>query len=180
MPLSSASLQPMELGLPLLGAAAVGALGSLALARSWRRHRLRARQQRGRRGELRALRLLERAGFRVTSEQVEASYALWVDGQAHAVTVRADAVVERRGRCYVVEVKTGGGASATDRHTRRQLLEYGHAFDCDGLILADMERETLQRVDFHPPHARSRSITAALVLACIAAALGTWLFLAGR
>lgn len=58
-------------------------------------------------------------------------------------------LAERRGRIYVVEVKTGKVAPNPEtRATRRQLLEYAHAFDTDGVLLADMESRKLMAIEF--------------------------------
>ncbi|MCA9667611.1 MAG: hypothetical protein KC503_18555 [Myxococcales bacterium] len=152
------------LWISLAGGALAGALLTTALARLWRRARARRRIARGLRGERRAMRLLERRGYRVIAEQVEGGYTLWVDGEPQQIALRADALVSRRGRTYLVEVKTGNSARATERNTRRQLLEYAHAFECDGLILADMERELLARVDLAPPRTASRRARGAIAL----------------
>ncbi len=71
-----------------------------------------------------------------------------VDGRPVEAGLRADLLVERRGRVFVAEVKTGPAARPTAPDTRRQLLEYRIAFDCDGVLLVDMDAERVLRVDF--------------------------------
>jgi len=110
---------------------------------------LQQRFERGRRGEVAALKWLTRRGFRILATQVSQDAHFWVNGQPRTATVRADMLAERRGRIYVVEVKTGKVAPNPEtRATRRQLLEYAHAFDTDGVLLADMESRKLMAIEF--------------------------------
>lgn len=128
---------------------AVVALGALALvqtlALAWRttarRWTLTRRARRARRGELDAEAILAREGFRVVGRQVRGTVTYRIDGAAREAAVVVDLLVEREGRRWVAEVKTG--AEAPDplaRPTRRQLLEYAHAFDGAGVLLVDAER----------------------------------------
>ena len=80
-----------------------------------------------------------------------------IDGQPVEVRSRADLLVEwTRGsipRRFVAEVKTGRRApEPTLPATRRQLLEYLHVFDVEGVLLVDMERRKIKRIGF--PQAR--------------------------
>ncbi len=131
----------------MLGAAAI----ALRLQR-WRLGwRLQRRAARGRLGETRAVGLLEAHGYQVLEEQVTGNTGLWVDGTWQPVKVRADLMASRNGKRFVVEVKTGQQApDPTASATRRQLLEYHHVFEADGLLLADMEREQLRVIAFGP------------------------------
>jgi hypothetical protein len=139
---------------PILVAVLLGAALVLAAAFGWilqrtlRRRRLRAQVLRAQVDEQRAVGLLRRAGFRVYGQQVQRTYAVSVDGEPHKATVRADLLAARGRRRYVVEVKTGKVARPTLATTRRQLLEYLLAFGVDGVMLADMERSRLHRVEF--------------------------------
>jgi hypothetical protein len=108
--------------------------------------RLGRRRRRGARAELRALRLLERGGYRLVAEQPRRTGCILVDGEPETFDLRADAVVEKDGERLVVEVKTGAAASA--RETRRQLLEYLWAFGLDGALLVDMAAGRIYRVEF--------------------------------
>lgn len=71
-----------------------------------------------------------------------------VDGRLREFTVRADGIVRRRFRRYVVEVKTGARATVAHRATRRQLFEYAHAFSCRAVLLVDAGRGAVRRVEF--------------------------------
>jgi len=96
------------------------------------------------------MRLLRRAGYRIEQREVTATVRALVDGRAEEYRVRVDVVVSRRRRIYVAEIKAGpDSATLANRFTRRQLLEYAHAFrEADGLILVDAHRGRIQRVEF--------------------------------
>lgn len=141
----------------------IGMLAVLLLLAGWGGHRLRRAQQghrlqrraaRGREGEQEAERLLKRQGYQVLDRQVTQESGLWVDDDYHPVKLRADFLVEKGGETFVVEVKTGEVApDPTSAATRRQLLEYAHAYPVDGLLLADMNEGTLRRIVFERPSA---------------------------
>ncbi len=146
------------LALLFLGAAMLGAAG---LANAWRRYRLRRklgqRAHQGRQGERAACQLLRQSGYHILDVQRTQQGAVHVDGTPHSYHVRADYLVESnrgatRGRRYVVEVKTGHEApQPTSRATRRQLLEYQHVYDVDGILLADMQSRKLHHIRFDQP-----------------------------
>ncbi|MBX3252177.1 MAG: hypothetical protein KF901_33695, partial [Myxococcales bacterium] len=95
----------------------------------------------GGRGEGDAERVLRDAGYVIEARQVTARYALDVDGGAEEVLVRADFLARRGAARYVADAKGGERASRiTDRATRRQLIEYLHAYDVDGALLVDATR----------------------------------------
>jgi hypothetical protein len=102
-------------------------------------------------GERRARTLLKKEGYRIQAEQSSGTYSLLVDGQRVPVRLRADFIVERRGRVYVAEVKSGEeSVKVTGRATRRQLLEYLFAFDVHGVLLLDMHESCIREVNFPP------------------------------
>jgi Holliday junction resolvase-like predicted endonuclease len=139
----------------LLLALALGAVGALWLRARLVRRQMRRRFARGRDGERRAARLLERAGYRILEDQLSQETGFWIDDQWCPVTVRADFLVARRGKVYVAEVKTGKTApNPAATATRRQLFEYAHVYDADGLLLVDMEARRLRCVRFDPRAAR--------------------------
>ena len=88
------------------------------------------------------------------------------DGAAQTVDVRADLIVTRGGRRFVAEVKTGELAPRLATvATRRQLLEYAHAFDVDGVLLVDPEAGRVAEVTFPMRHAARPLARPWLVLA---------------
>jgi len=115
----------------------------------WRGFVLRRRAARARDGEARARALLERRGWSVIAEQPVTEWRALLGGEAQAFVVRADFLVERGGRVYVAEVKTGAAAPRLDTAaTRRQLLEYQVAYGADGVLLVDAEAGAVRVVDF--------------------------------
>ena len=128
---------------------ALGQAGSTWLSRFLRRRRILSRVARAGDGEREAARYLQNAGFTVLGAQVASTYTLLVDDAAMSIDVRADLVVTKDERRFVVEVKTGKVAPRLDTPaTRRQLLEYQLAFDVDGVLLFDAEAEALRTVVF--------------------------------
>ncbi len=131
-------------------AAALALFALRVVVRAWlRRARIHARLERAYDGESRAREWLEDAGYVIVGAQVSGSYVVTIDGEAIAIGVRADYVVERRGRRFVAEVKTGAEATRIETTaTRRQLLEYQIAFDCDGVLLIDANEGRIHTVTF--------------------------------
>lgn len=140
--------------------------------RSWGRGvQRRARFTRGAEGEREAVGLLEARGFTIEAAQVAATYEIAVDGDAVVASVRADYVVRLGSRRYVAEVKTGRAApSLATATTRRQLLEYQHAFGVVGVLLVDADARTIQQVDFRVP-ARTSLLPWAAAAAIVVGAL---------
>lgn len=133
------------LAVALLWALAI-AVGRWRVATARRRRFLRARE-----GEREAAGLLEAGGFAIEGAQVATHYDAIVDGDATRIELRADYVVTRRGRRYVAEVKTGRVAPRIETaSTRRQLLEYRHAFDVDGVLLVDADARRIHLVELPP------------------------------
>ncbi len=140
----------------------LGVIFLLALA--WWRARGRVGRANRRRqrvasvGEEEAEALLAAEGFRVLERQVTARWTLHVDGEPQPVHCRADLLVQARSRSafprgqrFVAEVKTGDRAiDPTHPATRRQLMEYLHVFDVDGVLLVDMVHRRVHHVAFHP------------------------------
>ena len=149
----------------------------LAWLRGAPRRRLRALSARGAAGEVDAVRILDDAGFAIDGAQVSTSLELRVDGILVEAVVRADYLVSRRGRRYVAEVKTGRVAPRLDSAvTRRQLFEYRHAFDVDGVLLVDADAGQVREVEFPmlPPPRRSPAALWLLVGSLIGASLMWW------
>ncbi|MFN7143081.1 MAG: hypothetical protein ACK4YP_04850 [Myxococcota bacterium] len=140
---------PYVLAVVALLGAVVGAVVFARLRRWVRAVQLRAKMRRARRREALAEGLLRDAGYDVVATQVTAPCPLLHDGEAYAPDVRADYLVERRGRLYVAEAKSGPRATdPTERATRRQLLEYAVTYDVDGVLLVDTEEGTVSTVEF--------------------------------
>ena len=143
----------------LVAAAAVlAATLALWLWARWRRfvgsRRATIRSARALAGESDAEPLLVAEGYRIVARQVPLTWAVYRGGDVLDVLLRADLLVERDGRLFVAEVKTGERAPCLSHAaTRRQLLEYFHAFDCDGVLLVDVEGGEIHEIAFAPPAA---------------------------
>jgi hypothetical protein len=99
-------------------------------------------------GERDAQELLASAGYEVLARQVEGSWTIRANGEPKTFGLRADYLVARDRRRFIAEVKTGRLApSLAHAGTRRQLLEYGAAFDVDGVLLVDADRGTITHVE---------------------------------
>ncbi len=161
--------------LALVAIVAVVQSARLAFARWLPGHRLRVARERGADGEARAEPLLRAHGYTVVARQAPVTYDVSVDGAWRAIELRADFVVEREGRRFVAEVKTGRLAPRLDTSaTRRQLLEYRIAFDVAGVLLVDVDAGRVHAVEFPLPLTRAESATGVAWLAwlCVGGALG--------
>lgn len=139
---------PAPLALAFAAGVVLGALLTRRVGRALDGLRRRRRASRAGKGERRAVRLSRRAGYSVRGTQVRHRYTMWVDGRPVSVGLRADLSLVRRGRTVVAEAKTGRPADPTHDRTRRQLLEYAHAFGCDRVLLVDGESGRLSEVEF--------------------------------
>ena len=141
---------PIPLELLVASCLLIGILAGVSLARSGRARAVDRSRRLGARGSERALRLLRRKGYRIERLEAAATVHVLVDGRREEYGIRADAIVRRRRRTYVAEIKAGlESATLANRFTRRQLLEYARAFqDADGLLLVDAHRGRIHRVEF--------------------------------
>ena len=118
--------------------------------------RARGRSYRAQSGEVAAEQLLSDHGYKVLDRQVRCLWWIEVDGEETEVALRADLVVERQGKRFVAEVKTGELAPDPNYPpTRRQLLEYSLAFAPMGVLLVDVEQGDIRQVRFPRVAARS-------------------------
>lgn len=100
-------------------------------------------------GEVSAESLLKQKGYDLTVTQKSAKLSMWVNGEKYSYLVRPDAFAEKEGKRYIVEIKTGSLAIDPKKSaTRRQLLEYYHGFDVDGLLLIDAEQHEVHDIYF--------------------------------
>lgn len=123
----------------------------IVVGRAWARWTARRRARRGRRGERIAERILQKQGYRVVARQPRCTLPMWIDGRETTLTLQLDLVVERGGRRFVAEVKTGAGAHPSARATRRQLLEYCVAVGARGALLVDADARRIHEVEFALP-----------------------------
>jgi hypothetical protein len=125
---------------------------SLHLVRHMARQRRVRRAARAALAERAAARVLIQAGYAIVGRQVRRGWSVLADGQEVGFDLIADYLVESAGTLWVAEVKTGQRALSL-RHgpTRRQLLEYRHAFGVGGVLLVDAEAAHVRRIQFREP-----------------------------
>lgn len=129
------------------------AVFALAVALIWSRGRgsrhIATQRRVGEKGERRAIKILKRQGYRIVDSQVSQSYQIEIDSQPLTIRLRADFIVEKGGRLFVAEAKSGMiSAKVSGRATRRQLLEYLYAFEVSGVLLVDVSSEAVHSVQF--------------------------------
>jgi hypothetical protein len=142
----------VRLSIALGIACVLGVLLGAALMQRLRARRdsrlARARQARGKRGELRAEAVLRAAGYAIIARQERKAYRLLADACEVPVGLAVDFIVSRDGEELVAEVKTGAAASLNHAETRRQLLEYQLASGSARVLLVDPEQEVITEVCF--------------------------------
>lgn len=127
----------------------VGAFLFHKLSSFFRARTINHRRERGEQGEVLAKKFLIKHGYEIIQEQPRHSAALLVDGEERKYEVRADFLVARRRRRYVVEVKTGKVATnPASSNTRRQLFEYSRVYDVDGLLFFNAESRKIMTIAF--------------------------------
>lgn len=115
------------------------------------RHHSRKAKKRVRHGlaaEKSAAGFLKHRGYRIIASQLEEKITVYVDGEPLSSTVRADYLVKKGFKTYVVEVKSGEQGTVRRPNVRRQLLEYKLVYEPDGILLLDMEEKNLQEICF--------------------------------
>ena len=118
-------------------------------SRAYRRLITQRRFSRARQKETEAAVILEDYGYRVLGSQVEGSIDLTQDGEPLSAALRADYWVEKSGRSYIAEAKSGSKViNVLDRGTRRQLLEYLVSYQVDGVLLVNTEDRIVSEVCF--------------------------------
>ena len=110
---------------------------------------VKARQKRAKSKELQAERWLQRRGYKIEKRQYRHKTGVFVNGKWVAADVVIDILAKKKGKKYLIEVKTGDKApSPSSPATRRQLLEYSLLFPDRKIYLFDMEREVLLHIEF--------------------------------
>ncbi len=105
--------------------------------------------KRGQKGEIKAEKLLKKAGWKIISSQPKSKGTVVIDGKESKYQVQADFLVEKGKLKAVVEVKTGKAAlKPTTGSVRRQLFEYYHLYQEDKLIFVDAPAGKLVEVAF--------------------------------
>ena len=99
-------------------------------------------QRQGRSAEKKAVRLLQREGFKVLDVHPRFTCHLLVNGEESQFEITPDMLVEKDGVAYVVEVKRyNDGSGIGNASIRRQVLEYLYAGGMPCLLVRMPEGE---------------------------------------
>jgi len=125
-----------------------GCLLTCFLIRQYQRNKRKKWLRKAKKAEREALFFLERKGYQIVAQQLSKPIKIYLNGKAHESTIRADLLVRKGWKTYIVEVKSGQQGSGTLPNVRRQLLEYALVFRPSGMLLLDMEHARLKKVEF--------------------------------
>lgn len=126
----------------------LGVVSMYFLLKKIKRLKIQKMLKRAKTAEKKAIVFLERAGYTILGIQLKETVTILVDDKAHESLVKADLLVRKGFKKYIVEVKTGQQTSPTLPNVRRQLLEYYLIYKPDGILLLDMEKEKLKKIGF--------------------------------
>jgi len=114
-----------------------------------RAKRLKQRFYKSRQAEKDAEKILRKNGYTIIDVQKSKPLLITIGDKIHRYLVRIDYLARKRGKIYVVEVKSGEKIPyITNRETRRQMLEYYLAYQPSGIILLNMKTKTISEVKF--------------------------------
>lgn len=143
----------------LLGISLVaGGVVYQCVSAGYRKWRMKRRFKRGEIAEKNAVKFLRHRGYKILAAQLQETIVVYVDGQPEKSTVRADFLVRKGWKKYIVEVKSGQQGTVKLPNVRRQLLEYKLVYQPDGILLLDMEHRNLQEIRFAYPRRSSRRL----------------------
>ncbi|MCR4430708.1 MAG: hypothetical protein NUV45_06795 [Tepidanaerobacteraceae bacterium] len=127
----------------------IGAIITVSYLRYIKKLKTNKRINRAKKSEIKAVELLKKNGFEIIDIQKENTYTVFVDDKPYKATVKADMIVKKGNKTFVAEVKSGESApSLKSIDTRRQLLEYYLVYKPGGLLLIDMEKNKIRKVEY--------------------------------
>lgn len=130
------------------------------------------RLARGRKKEGEAAAVLRFYGYEIIGRNLKYNYDLEIGEREQNIQMEIDYLVSKHGKRYIVEVKSGQSATKiTNSSTRRQILEYSLFVENDGVMLLDMEKESLELISF-PVHVQSGSTWVSILFFILFAILG--------
>jgi len=110
---------------------------------------LRKRFSKSRRAEKEAEKILKKNGYVIIDAQKSKPLLVTIGDRVHHYLVRIDYLARKKGKIYVVEVKSGEKIPyITNRETRRQMLEYYLAYQPSGILLINMKNKSISEVKF--------------------------------
>lgn len=127
----------------------IGAVATAAYLKHLKKLKIKKRIYKAKKSELKAMELLKKNGFEIVDIQKESYYTILIDDKPYKAAVKADMIVKKGNKTFVAEVKSGEfSPSPRFIDTRRQLLEYYLVYRPGGLLLVDMEREKIRKVEY--------------------------------
>tara|TARA_Y100001934_G_C11594559_1_gene424850 strand:- start:109 stop:444 length:336 start_codon:yes stop_codon:yes gene_type:complete len=105
-------------------------------------------RKRGKKGEITAIKLLEKKGFKILNEQINLNGYFFINGTLKKFDLRPDLLVEKNGVEYIAEIKTGEVADPSNINTRRQLHEYSYYGNQDVVLLVDPFKKSIKELSF--------------------------------
>jgi hypothetical protein len=122
-----------------------------------------------------AAELLREEGYFIQARAAVKFIDFAIEGRRHRQRVKADLVVRRGLKKFVVEVNAQRGGSVRNADIRRRLLEYQLAFAPNGIITVDMDKERIRLTTIS-----NRRWLVNLVALAASLALGAVLYLLAR
>jgi hypothetical protein len=100
--------------------------------------------------------LLRRAGFQILDKNRKEAVITVINGKDHYGNLEADYIVKKQGKKFVIVVHSGEGSpDANEPNYRRRLLEYDRVFSTSGILILDLNKGQIHRVNFRFPHERN-------------------------
>lgn len=104
--------------------------------------------KKAKKAEINAVDFLKKKGYEILNIQKKKTIVIYINNKPYESFVKADIIVKKGTKKYIVEVKTGNQTKVTIPHVRRQLLEYYLVYRPHGILLLDMERKQIKKVAF--------------------------------
>ena len=114
----------------------------------WKNFLFMLSRKRGKKGEMTAIKLLEKKGFKILNEQMKLNGYFFINGNLKKFDLRPDLLVEKNGVEYIAEIKTGEVADPSNINTRRQLHEYSYYGNQDVVLLVDPFKKSIKELSF--------------------------------
>ena len=114
----------------------------------WKNFLFMLSRKRGKKGEMTAIKLLEKKGFKILNEQINLNGYFFINGNLKKFDLRPDLLVEKNGVEYIAEIKTGEVADPSNINTRRQLHEYSYYGNQDVVLLVDPLKKSINELSF--------------------------------
>ncbi len=103
---------------------------------------------RGNLGEKKAIKILKNNGYQILKQQFYLKGKLFENNQVQSFLIKPDFLVKKNNEIFIAEVKTGESASLSNISTRRQLLEYSVINNSKKIILVDINKKSLNIIEF--------------------------------